>query len=192
MAPGYHGHLAEIMYKRLVLKKFQKDLFKLRRAPSHDSFLLELQKAWCACVAKGDPLVPPRNSLELLGVDVPARLWVGSPAGLEGDPIRGRARTEGDAEYTVCQPDRASDRPTAEGRREIRSAGGLGPRGSSGGGAVRSGVGRKQLPPVPPGAGAPDTTTPRAADRRSAQDSPPNGIPSPTDLSSWNTHLWQN
>ncbi|KAI8515073.1 hypothetical protein Bbelb_076640 [Branchiostoma belcheri] len=27
------------------------------------------------------------------------------------------------------QPDRASDRPTAEGRREIRSAGGLGPRG---------------------------------------------------------------
>ncbi|KAI8511522.1 hypothetical protein Bbelb_106220 [Branchiostoma belcheri] len=26
------------------------------------------------------------------------------------------------------QPDRASDRPTAEGRREIRSAGGLGPR----------------------------------------------------------------
>ncbi|XP_019629526.1 PREDICTED: AKT-interacting protein-like isoform X1 [Branchiostoma belcheri] len=50
-------------------------------------------------------------------------------------------------------------------------------KGSSGGGAVRSGVGRKQLPPVPPGAGAPDTTTPRAADRRSAQDSPPNGIP---------------
>ncbi|KAI8516622.1 hypothetical protein Bbelb_052030 [Branchiostoma belcheri] len=26
-------------------------------------------KHWCACVGKGDPLVPPRNSLELLGVD---------------------------------------------------------------------------------------------------------------------------
>ncbi|KAI8510661.1 hypothetical protein Bbelb_115770 [Branchiostoma belcheri] len=30
--------------------------------------------------------------------------------------------------YKLYQPDRASDRPTAEGRREIRSAGGLGPR----------------------------------------------------------------
>ncbi|KAI8519077.1 hypothetical protein Bbelb_023340 [Branchiostoma belcheri] len=29
---------------------------------------------------------------------------------------------------SAYQPDRASDRPTAEGRREIRSAGGLGPR----------------------------------------------------------------
>ncbi|KAI8495543.1 hypothetical protein Bbelb_265150 [Branchiostoma belcheri] len=31
--------------------------------------LREIARQWCACVAKGDPLVPPRNSLELLGVD---------------------------------------------------------------------------------------------------------------------------
>ncbi|KAI8516665.1 hypothetical protein Bbelb_052460 [Branchiostoma belcheri] len=31
--------------------------------------------------------------------------------------------------WSPYQPDRASDRPTAAGRREIRSAGGLGPRG---------------------------------------------------------------
>ncbi|KAI8494070.1 hypothetical protein Bbelb_284170 [Branchiostoma belcheri] len=38
-------------------------------------------------------------------------------------------RDQDTANFTgVYQPDRASDRPTAEGRREIRSAGGLGPR----------------------------------------------------------------
>ncbi|KAI8514721.1 hypothetical protein Bbelb_073120 [Branchiostoma belcheri] len=37
--------------------------------------------------------------------EVSARLWVGSPDGrrLEGDPTRGRAGTEGDAEYTVLE-----------------------------------------------------------------------------------------
>ncbi|KAI8487674.1 hypothetical protein Bbelb_346670 [Branchiostoma belcheri] len=71
------------------------------------------------------------------------------------------------------QPDRASDRPTAEGRREIRSAGGLGPR------AVRIVITRAGTPVSNVIAAQTGEMSPHLSEFRRRGESSPGKVPSP-------------